>query len=343
MAKRTVSFLIAICILMGCLLAGCSGGEPAADPTEQKQTAPTTQVTEPEIEPTEDPFMNAYHKQDPASDDTLYILTAAASNSHYFVDELYGVLAAAGIKAKACNLMRSSTGINLFYQYWKEEKNEFQLIIHDENGKTVMEGMNLDSALQVYNWDVFNMQEGTAPHRTMTALQAADERKLAHTELIAHIRQTMPMTKLYYQEIWSYDIGFDRFNYKMLDREQQLKFTQSIRDYTNIVCKDLDLMTIPCGDAWDIAREKSPLAYNMCARLSVNNGEGDYYHDGDIGGGQLLNAYVWFETLTGESCIGNTFRPEYKHNGITYTLDEELIKVLQESAHEAVEQMRAGA
>ena len=34
--------------------------------------------------------MNAYHKEDPASDDTLYILTAAASNSHYFVDELYG-------------------------------------------------------------------------------------------------------------------------------------------------------------------------------------------------------------------------------------------------------------
>ena len=35
---------------------------------------------------------NAIHKSDPASDDTLYILTAAASNSHYFLDELYGVL-----------------------------------------------------------------------------------------------------------------------------------------------------------------------------------------------------------------------------------------------------------
>ena len=334
--KRWLSFFLAMTILMG-LLAGCGA------PAEEQPTQTETQATEPETQTTEDPFMNAYHNADPASDDTLYILTAAASNSHYFIDELYGVLAAAGVKAKACNLMKSSTGINLFHKEWKEGSTAYELIIYDENGKTVMQGMGLDSALQVYNWDIFNMQEGTAPHRTMTAQQAADERKLAHTELLAHIREKMPMTKLYYQEIWSYDVGFDRFNYQMLDREQQLKFTQSIRDYTNIVCKDFDLEMIPCGDAWDIAREKSELAYNMCARLSVNDGEGDYYHDGDIGGGQLLNAYVWFETLTGQSCIGNTFRPVYKHNGLEYTLDEELIKILQESAHEAVQQMRAGA
>lgn len=324
-----------LCVLLVfMLLFGACGSDAVKETPETSGTTLQTQSTE-------DVFMNAYHKEDPAQDDTLYILTAAASNSHYFVDELYGVLAAAGIKAKACNFMKSSTGINLFHKEWKEGSTAYQLIIHDENGKTVMEGMSFDAALQVYNWDVFNMQEGSAPHRTTTPQAAAEDRKLAHTELLAHIRETMPMTKLYYQEIWSYDIGFDRFEYQMLDREQQLKFTQSIREYTNIVCKDFDLETIPCGDAWDIAREMSPLAGNMCARLSVNNGEGDYYHDGDIGGGQLLNAYVWFETITGQSCIGNTFRPVYKHNGMEYTLSEELITVLQNAAHQAVEQMGA--
>lgn len=319
MLKKLIR-LLSLCLVPAILLGGCGGA-----------------ATKPQ--PTEDPMKNAIHKEDPAADDTLYILTAAASNSYYFLDELYGVLEAAGVKAKVCTLMRSSTGINLFHKFWKNGENVFQVIIHDENGKTVMENMGLDLALELYNWDIFNMQEGTAPHRTMTPQQAADERQLAHTELIAHLREKMPLTKLYYQQIWSYDIGFDRFNYQMTSKEQQLKFSASIREYTNIVCRDFDLLTIPCGRAWDIARE-DPIVGNMCARLSVNNGEGDYYHDGDIGGGQLLNGYVWFETLTGQSCIGNTFRPQYTKDGITHTLSEELIAVLQQAAHQAVAEMR---
>ena len=268
-------------------------------------------------------------------DDTLYILTAAASNSHYFTDELYGVLAAAGIKAKVCNLMKDSTGINAFYNYWKNDEKVFQLIIHDENGKTVLSNMGLDDALAYYNWDVFNMQEGTAPHRTTTPEQAAADRQVAHAALVAHIRETIPNAKLYYQEIWSPDIGFDRFNYQMTSKEQQLDFSARIKTYTDLVCEEFDLDTIPCGSAWVIARE-SDLLQNMCARLSVNNGEGDYYHDGDIGGGQYLNACVWFETLTGQSCIGNTFRPNYE-------LSEEKIALLQQAAHQAVADMRSGA
>lgn len=50
-----------------------------------------------------------------------------------------------------------------------------------------MESMGLDLALELYNWDVFNMQEGTAPHRTMTAQDAAAERQVAHSELVAHL------------------------------------------------------------------------------------------------------------------------------------------------------------
>ena len=119
----------------------------------------------------------------------------------------------------------------------------------------------------------------------------------------------------------------------MTSVDQQLAFSASIKEYTDIVCQEFNLATIPCGQAWIIARE-SELCNKLCARLSVNNGEGDYYHDGDIGGGQYLNACVWFETLTGQSCIGNSFRPDYE-------LSEELIAVLQQAAHQAVADMRA--
>lgn len=309
--KQLLSCVLTVVFVFSFLLAGCE--EPATE-----TTTTTTEVV----------YMNAFHKADPSADDTLYILTAAASNSHYFTDELYGILAAAGVKAKVCNLMKSSTGINAFYDHWQKEERVFQLIIHDENGKTVMEGMGLDDALKLYNWDVFNMQEGTAPHRTVSPEKAAEDRRVAHAALVAHLREVIPQARLYYQEIWSYDIGFDKFDYQMTSAEQQLDFSNRIKQYTDLVCKEFDLQTIPCGQAWIQAR-KSPLAGKLCARLAVNNGEGDYYHDGDIGGGQYLNGCVWFETLTGQSCIGNTFRPDYE-------LSEELIAVLQQAAHDTV-------
>ena len=86
---------------------------------------------------------------------------------------------------------------------------------------------------------------------------------------------------------------------------------------------------MPSGDAWEIARKSEIVGTTLCQRLAINNGEGDYYHDGDIGGGQYLNACVWYEVLMGESCIGNTWRPPYE-------LSEEKIAILQAAAHEAV-------
>ena len=288
---------------------------------------------------TEELYRNAYHKTNPADDDTLCILTAAASNSYFFLDELYGLLAAAGIKAKVCSLYKGGTGINLFYDYWKKGENVFRLIIHDERGKTTLENMSLDAALKYYNFDVYNMQDGSAAQRQgKTPKQAADERALAHKEIARHVREKAPFAKLFYQEIFALDIGFDEDGYRMESRAQQLAYQKNIREYTEIVCRDFGFGLIPCGRAWDLARE-NPMCGKMCARLAVNGGEGDYLHDGDVGGGQYLSACVWFETLTGRSCVGNPFRPVYKLKDNEYFLSEELIEILQNAAHQAVQEL----
>ena len=65
-----------------------------------------------------------------------------------------------------------------------------------------------------------------------------------------------------------------------------------------------------------------------------NRPEGDYQHDGDLGGGQYLNACVWYEVLTRKSCVGNTWRPTTDLCG--YTLDEDMIVALQNAAHKVV-------
>ena len=78
--------------------------------------------------------------------------------------------------------------------------------------------------------------------------------------------------------------------------------------------------------AWQLARADERIGDVLCDRASDG---GDGTHDGDIGGGQYLNACVWYEVLLRKSCIGNTFRP-------SYALSEEKILVLQQIAHQAV-------
>ena len=69
----------------------------------------------------------------------------------------------------------------------------------------------------------------------------------------------------------------------------------------------------------------------LCNKKGQNSG--DNYHDGDTGGGQFLNACVWFEILTGKSCVDNTFKP-------SYSLSETKRAALKSAAHQAVEDMK---
>ena len=76
----------------------------------------------------------------------------------------------------------------------------------------------------------------------------------------------------------------------------------------------------------------------LFTRMNGSEVVDDSVHDGDIGGGQYLNACVWFEALTGESCIGNTYQPGYTYLGLRRTLSQEKVDTLQKAAHEAVEE-----
>jgi hypothetical protein len=266
---------------------------------------------------------------------------AAASFSYYYVEELYGMFEAAGIKAKVCDMYKGSTGLDLCYQYWKEGANCYELRIMDENGLKVQSGVNMEYCLRAYNWDLISFQDGSSSFRTTPAQQTLTRTRPYLQEMTDYVRKLLPKTRIFMQQIWAYDIGFNRNGFAMESAIQQEGMHERIREYTLAACQEFNMERVPSGEAWKIARQ-SPVVDILCHRLAVNNGEGDYYHDGDIGGGQYLNACVWFETLSGQSCIGNTYRPVYKQGALEHTLSEELVTVLQQAAHQAVEDMKAG-
>jgi len=303
MIKRFVStFLVFLCLYS--LLAGCSN---------QQEPPTTTQETTP---------MNIMQKTDPAQDDTVNILMIGNSHCYYYADELVGLAAAAGIKLRVSNVYHSGCIIRQHYQWWKEGQSNYTFITHDESGRSEVTNASLDYCLQQANWDAISLQTGTADFVAKPPDQVISETRDMRKELWEHIKTQFPMSKHYWHHSWSFQVGAKRYG----TPEKQHELDQKLATIANQVCLEDDLLRIPTGVAWRLVRDGG--YDNLCARIGVT---GDYGHDGDVGGGQYLNACVWFEVITGQSCIGNPYRP-------AYALDETLIPTLQDAAHKAVQQ-----
>lgn len=264
---------------------------------------------------------------DPKEDGVMNVLMIGNSACYYYVTELYGVARAAGIPMKVCNLYDSGCTLEMHWDRWKKSEAPYTFFVTDENGRRQYDKVSLEQCLSKENWDVISLQEHISPARSLDREMAFQKTEPYMRDLIAYLKEHFPKSDFYFHQTWASEIGYDRPNGKVLDKEAQLLQYQVIRDVSIALSKRYDLTRIPVGDAWQIARENSVIGDTLCHK---NGQVGDYGHDGDTGGGRYLNACVWFEVLTGEGCIGNTFRPEYE-------LSEEKIAALQMAAHQAVE------
>ena len=117
--------------------------------------------------------------------------------------------------------------------------------------------------------------------------------------------------------------------------EQRLEMTRLWAGEKMEVC---DIELVPIGTAWqnarkntyDIGGEEVKVGDILCNKDPDGTSGGDCDHDGTTGGGQYLNALVWFELFSGKSCVGTTWRPT------KYEVREDRALALQKAAHEAI-------
>ena len=272
----------------------------------------------------------------PEEDDVLNILMIGSSGCYYYVEELYGLLEAAGIKANVCNVYYSGCKLYQHYNWWKNKQSHYEFFCTNGEGRKKTAGVSLEWCLAQQEWDVLSLQEsGTGAFRELTVEQGLEDRALYLTELYGYLKDQFPNAAYYWHESAAYQIGYDR-GFTVTSIEEQRQDTANYRKFALAICEQYDVDWIPRGDAKMLVREGG---YDqLCARLGKGeNHEGDYYHAGDIGGGQYLTACVWFETITGLSCLGNPYRPVYTYNGTVYELNEGITyEQLQEYAHQAV-------
>ena len=312
MLKRFLCFALTLLLIFP-LFAACGNTQPAenTEPTEGEKK----------------PAMNIFQKSDPAEDDVFNLLMIGNSYCYYYADELVAMAAANGIKLRVSNVYSSGCPISDHYKWWKEGQSNYQFITHDENGRTVIEGANLEYCLKQANWDAISLQTGVTDRLNKTPEQTIADTREQRKELWAYIKTNFPQSKYYWHQTWTYQLGADRYGVLWTDPSQQHEKDAEIATIALAVCKEDGLIRIPTGEAWRRVRDGG--YDNLCARIGVNGGLGDNSHDGDTGGGQYLNACVWLECVLGQSCLGNTWRPDYD-------LSEEMIKMLQTAAHETV-------
>lgn len=325
--KRLLSMILLISLLL------CACGNGAGDSGEtQTTTLPA----------------NIMQKEDPTGDGVVNILFIGDSSCYYWTDELWSLMNAAGYQnVNVCNLYYSGCTLEKYWTWWKERAANYQFFTVNSEGRQKLSGVTLENALSMNNWDVISIQNSkTASAKASDQAGALEATEPYLGELLSYIREQYPMSSYYWHENWSPELGYSNKSYAMETVEQRSELLQKLKYVAQEVSQKYDLQIIPTGDAWEKVRDMELFTtaidgvgaekFTLCSRIDAGSFKDDLGHDGDIGGGQYLNACVAFEVLTGQSCIGNTFRPEYFIGSVDCSLTEEKIQVLQNAAHEAV-------
>jgi hypothetical protein len=273
----------------------------------------------------------------------MKILCIGNSYSYYWTDELSEMLRASGYEdAKVCNLYYSGCTFEWHWDWYVNGELKQEFFTAANGDKTVEKPTGLEHALSVDNWDIVSFQQSNR-YGTVSMRESIK----AHLPQLYNLVKTRhPNAKFYWQQNWAHEV--DQGNGRgETSEESQVARTDAFRVIAKEVCEEYGFTNIPLGEAWEAIRH-DPIFYekgegetpirSMHTRImhaGKMKGEiinSDFSHDGDVGGGQYLNACVWFEVLFGKSCVGNTFRPKY-------ALSEELISTLQQAAHQAVADM----
>ena len=287
---------------------------------------------------------------DPAADNELNVLMIGNSFCYYYPDELVEMAKASGKQLRICNLYKSGCSLKEHYTWLQSGYDEeYTFFVRGTDGTYIKETyVSLEDCLSRYNWDIISLQEGSSGIKKVSTGAEMLEQNGQYLEgLLQYIRTVYPKAQIAWHQTWAYQVGTASNGTVTADEAAQHTYNAKMREYALLVCEKYDMDRINTGEAWRVVRDGG--YDNLCARLGKKwaddapENSGDNYHDGDIGGGQYLNACVWYEYLFGLDVRENTFVPTYDSAGLdglnkngtgTYTLLIDY-KLLQEAAHAA--------
>ena len=320
--KRTAkqfSALLSLFLAFSIALSSCA--KEKAPENEKDGETDVSPITVEKVTIEQETVKSTVEQADPALDDEFNVIIIGNSFSTGWPDELNGLMTAAGIEVNIFTVYYSGCPLSSHWYWLKTGQKHYRLRHHIQGGGSHDDNdVNLQFCLKQRNWDVISLQQHFGPKNALSYDEMLKSCTPFAENIYNYLKENFPKTKLLWHETWAYEVGWSRDGVTVPDVAFQTTYYENIKAVSQKIATDNGVPMVPCGDAWQIARHE----YNS-GDLSR-----DLYHDGPENGGQYLNACVWFETLTGQSCIGNTWRPKYE-------IAEERILMLQDAAHKAVE------
>ncbi|MBR2934294.1 MAG: S-layer homology domain-containing protein [Oscillospiraceae bacterium] len=297
----------------------------------------------------------ADNKPSAPKDSKLSLLMVGNSFCYYYVEELYALLMENlpyGIEeVEIYNLYYSGCTLTTHLNWWRNATGKYDLFRTDADGRQKLEpagAWTLEQALAQGDWDYISLQ-GTVKggsYMDPSVREATREGIAAAAEpLLDRFHELFPDAQLLWHRTWFFEIGRVTNSHTYTAEDGPL-YNEGMQEICDYMCnefdldKPYDLIQVNSGEAWTKARELNESANllpygGLCARNGKKSfgdkrdNAGDGYHDGDIGGAQLLNAYRWYMTITGDTDLtDSTYVPVYRE----VPLDTELVNLLKRAA-----------
>lgn len=216
--------------------------------------------------------------------------------------------------------------------------------------------LGLKEELQSQPWDFVTIQQASIRSHDL-----ATYRPYA-SQLRDYVKQHAPAAKLLIHQTWAYRVDDPRFSVASPMPGEPATQEAMYRGLTNAyktIAQELGIGRIPTGDAFYLADTDPKWGFRKDAAFNAKTAKQpslpDQTHSLHMGwrwskqkddttkltmdghhanlAGEYLGGCVFFETLFGETCVGNQFIPK--------GLDADYARFLQETAHKAVMASRA--
>lgn len=247
--------------------------------------------------------------------DTIKVLAIGNSFSQDALESYLSEFAqAADIPLVIGNLLIGGASLALHWDNASHDKAAYSYMkIDADGGKQYRDSVSIAEALSELDWDFVSFQQ--VSHDAGRFETLIEPLPLLFAYVRHHLRGKK--VKFVFHQTWAYAQNANHEFFKNYDRDQQ-KMYQAIVDVSKSVKTLIPVdIIVPTGTAIQNGRT-SEIGDNFCR---------DGFHL-DFNIGRYTAAATWFESLFGESVIGNSFKPE--------TLSAHEAEIAKQAAHAAI-------
>ena len=243
----------------------------------------------------------------------MKVLAIGNSFSNDAMRYLHDIAKAGGEAVKTVNLFIGGCPLSRHYMNMNNDALDYDF---EYNGDRTGIKVSIRQALQSDIWDVVTLQQVSSQSIDYDTYQPY------LSALAEYVHIHAPKAQIMLHQTWAYEQGSDRLT-KELGYTNRNDMFADIKAAYEEASKSLGgVKIIPCGEL-----------FQMLIQKGIKNIHRDTFH-ASLGVGRLALGYIWYEMLTGKSCIGNGF------DDTDEIVTQQELCAAQECAHEIAGEYR---